>query len=491
VLKGRSTIPLWATVAVAVMNLVAGAAAVWVGLGWGPGPRAWIGPIAAGVCCLAAVGTLALGWRARAFQRAVTSTVEGLRRGEAAMAGGSPGADEVTWAIRDVVDHCRQAARGLQGQLDDLRLRTGILERQKRHTEAILHSLHDPVIVVDEFDHVLLAKRAAEQVLGFSCDQAQEGALADWLGPDHQELMEFLRQSRKGKGDAIRRQIEWADARVHATYDCVTCCVRNEQGSDCGVVMVLHDVTRDKEVSQIKNDFVSYVSHELKTPLASITAYAEMLLDGEADDEPTRREFVAVIHGQAKRLNRLIEDILNISRIESGVMPVRKAPLSLALLMEEQIQMIRSFAEERHVQILGSKPIVCDQVLADRDMMTLVIVNLLSNAVKYNKPEGSITIETEVDEIESVVRVRVTDTGVGIPPDEAEHLFEKFYRAPANARRAEGTGLGLNLVKQIVERLHGGRVFVESQVGVGSVFGFELPLASGQTADAAGVRLRG
>jgi signal transduction histidine kinase len=123
-------------------------------------------------------------------------------------------------------------------------------------------------------------------------------------------------------------------------------------------------------------------------------------------------------------------------------------------------------------------------------MMSLVIVNLLSNAVKYNRPGGSISIETEVDEIEEVVRVRVTDTGVGIPPDEAEHLFEKFYRAPANARRAEGTGLGLNLVKQIVERLHGGRVFVQSQVGVGSVFGFELPLAGGRIVEAGGVCLR-
>jgi two-component system, OmpR family, phosphate regulon sensor histidine kinase PhoR len=486
VVKGRNTIPLWATVAVAVMNLSAGAAAVWLGWGGGRGLHRWVALGAAGVCLLAGVGALALEWRARAFRRSVISTVEGLRRGELALTAAGRGADEVTWAIRDMVDHGRQAARGLQGQLDDLRLRMGILERQKRHMEAILHSLHDAVIVVDELDRVLLANRSAGQLLGLKAEQIPEGSLTDWLGSDHQELLDFLRQSRKGKGDAIRRQIEWGDA----TYDCVACCVRNEQGSECGVVAVLHDVTRDKEVSQIKNDFVSYVSHELKTPLASITAYAEMLLDGEADDEPTRREFVAVIHSQAKRLNRLIEDILNISRIESGLMPVRKAPLSLAVLVEEQVQMIRSYAEERNVHILGSQPIICDQVVADRDMMSLVIVNLLSNAVKYNRPGGSISIETEVDEIEEVVRVRVTDTGVGIPPDEAEHLFEKFYRAPANARRAEGTGLGLNLVKQIVERLHGGRVFVQSQVGVGSVFGFELPLAGGRIVEAGGVCLR-
>jgi two-component system phosphate regulon sensor histidine kinase PhoR len=472
------------------LNLSAGAAAVWLGWRYGQGLGTWVGLTVAGACLLAAAGTAVVEWRACGFRRSVIATVEGLRRGEAALAEGGPSGNGVTWAIRDMVDHCRQAARGLQAQLDDLRLRTGILERQKRHTEAILHSLRDAVVVVDESDRVLLANRAAEQLLGPRQKQASEASLADWLGPDHQDLMEFLRQSRKGKGDAIRRQIEWTGNGVHATYDCVACCVRNEQGKDCGVVAVLHDVTRDKEGAQLKNDFVSYVSHELKTPLASITAYAEMLLDGEADDEPTRREFMAVIHSQAKRLNRLIEDMLNISRVESGLMPFRKTPLSLTLLVEEQVQMIRSFAEERNVQIVGSQPIVCDQVVADRDMMTLVIVNLLSNAVKYNKPGGSVTIETEVDEVGATVRVRVTDTGVGIPADEAEHLFEKFYRAPANARRAEGTGLGLNLVKQIVERLHGGRVFVQSEVGVGSVFGFELPLASGQTVEACGAHRR-
>ncbi len=441
-LKGRNTFPVWVTVAVAVLNLSAGAAAVWLGWRYGQGLGTWAGLTVAGVCVLAAAGTVVVESRARLFRRSVIATVEGLRRGEAALAEGSPSGDGVTWAIRDMVDHCRQASRGLQAQLDDLRLRTGILERQKHHTEAILHSLRDAVIVVDESDRVLLANRAAEQLLGEREEQASDALLADWLGPDRQDLMDFLRQSRKGKGDAIRREIEWTDSRVNATYDCVACCVRNEQGKDCGVVAVLHDVTRDKEGAQIKNDFVSYVSHELKTPLASITAYAEMLLDGEADDEPTRREFVAVIHSQAKRLNRLIEDMLNISRVESGLMPIRKTPLSLTLLVEEQVQMIRSFAEERNVQIVGSQPIVCDQVVADRDMMTLVIVNLLSNAVKYNKPGGSVTIETEVDEVGAMVRVRVTDTGVGIPEDEAEHLFEKFYRAPANARRAGGNRPG-------------------------------------------------
>ena len=468
---------------------MASTAAVWLAQG---GPRGHVEIVAwvvAAACGLETAGAIWLGWNWCTFRSAIASTVEGLRRGESIPLDGGRRVDEWTWTIRDLVNHYRQAVRGVQGQLDDLRLRTGVLERQKRHTEAILYSLCDAVIVLDESDRVVLANRAAGHLFGFDGKQAQHRSITELLGPDHRDLVEFFRQSRKSKGDASRRQIEWIKGGITVTYDCVASCVGDEPGVHSGVVAVLHDVTRDKEVAQIKNDFVSYVSHELKTPLASITAYAEMLMDGEADNDETRREFVSVIQSQAKRLNRLIEDILNISRIESGLMPVHKVPLSLAILVEEQVQMIKSYAEERHVQILGQKPIVYDQVVADRDMMSLVIVNLLSNAVKYNIPGGSVTVETEVDEIGSLARVSVIDTGVGIPPKEVEHLFEKFYRAPANAHRAEGTGLGLNLVRQIVETLHGGRVFVQSQVGAGSTFGFELPLVSGRVMEAGAICL--
>jgi len=247
---------------------------------------------------------------------------------------------------------------------------------------------------------------------------------------------------------------------------------------------VLHDITREKEISQMKNDFVSRVSHELKTPLASITAYSEMLCDGEGDDEETRSQFYSVIQGQAKRLNRLIEDILNISRIESGLIKVEKTPVSLTILIEEQLQMIRSYAEEKNIEIVAQRAIVFDQVNVDKDMLSQVIVNLLSNAVKYTPSGGRISVETEVDEAAGTVQLSVTDTGIGIPEDEVEHVFEKFYRVKANKGQAKGTGLGLNLVKQIVEKVHDGRVFVRSEPGKGSTFGFELPLARAKVAQA-------
>ena len=490
-MRSRRTILVLVAAAVAVVGLAAGAVALVLGEAGGPRPR--LRTIAAVACGLGAAGSIGLGYGFWLFHATVASTVEGLRRGRVVSAK-TPGrfvAGSLTWAIQDLVDRSRQAAKGLQGQLDDIRLRTQLLERQKRHTEAILYSLQDAVIVIDEFDRVLLVNRAAGLLFGCDAKLAPHRPVAELLGPAYQGFVEFLQQTRKATVEANRREIQILHEGRPATYECTASWARDGASAEGGVVAVLHDVTREKEVAQIKNDFVSYVSHELKTPLASIRASAEMLMDGEADDEQTRREFYGVIQSQARRLNRLIEDILNLSRLESGLMPVTKTALSLAILVEEQVRMIKSTAEERHIQIRGQKPIVYDQVVADRDMMSMVIVNLLSNAVKYNTPGGSVAIETEVDEIRSVVRVSVTDTGVGIPADELEHLFEKFYRAPANANRAEGTGLGLNLVKHVVETLHGGRVFVQSQVGAGSTFGFELPLASRPSVGAAAGRLRG
>jgi two-component system phosphate regulon sensor histidine kinase PhoR len=207
-----------------------------------------------------------------------------------------------------------------------------------------------------------------------------------------------------------------------------------------------------------------------------------MLCDGEVEDEETKKEFYSVIQNQAKRLSRLIEDILNISRIESGLIKVDKEPASLTMLIEEQLGMIKSYAEEKNIEVSGQRPIVFDQVLVNKDMISQVIVNLLSNAVKYTPSGGAVKIETEVDEHTKLVRVSVTDTGVGIPEDEVEHVFDKFYRVRANEKHAKGTGLGLNLVKQIIEKVHKGRVFVKSKVGAGSTFSFELPLATKGTA---------
>jgi two-component system, OmpR family, phosphate regulon sensor histidine kinase PhoR len=367
--------------------------------------------------------------------------------------------------------------RQLEAQVRDLELQCRLAVRRQRQIEAIICSLRDAVLVIDESDRLLVANEAAAKLLGFDPQTAKQKPLAQLMGAAHQEFVDLLQGSRHRGLEANRREMTFADADGPHTFDTIVSCVQ-EGGKVCGAAAVLHDITREKEVSQMKNDFVSHVSHELKTPLASIMAYSEMLADGEANDEQTQKEFYGVIQTQAQRLNRLIEDILNISRIESGLIKVHKEPVSLTILIEQQMPMIAGFAQEKNITVTRPEPIVFDQVLADKDMISQVIVNLLSNAVKYTPAGGRVRIAAEVDSAEHVARVTVSDTGAGIPPEEIGHLFEKFYRVSANNKLAKGTGLGLNLVKQIVEKIHNGRVFVTSQVGVGSTFGFELPLAT-------------
>src|SRR5205823_14137 len=185
----------------------------------------------------------------------------------------------------------------------------------------------------------------------------------------------------------------------------------------------------EKELAAMKNDFVSNVSHELRTPLASIKAYVEMLIDGEADDERTKLEFYEVIQNEANRLGRLIDNILNISRIESGLVKVNKQPVSLMVLLKEAIEVIRPQARQKSITLDEQIPPALYQTVGDRDMLCEVILNLLSNAVKYTPENGRVSIVTSVDESRRVMAARIIDTGVGISQKELPFVFDKFYRA--------------------------------------------------------------
>jgi two-component system, OmpR family, phosphate regulon sensor histidine kinase PhoR len=482
---------------IVAFSLFIGGLAQWQNSGTGEGWR-FAGYLQRwGLCVLAcyivvAVGVILLGWHWFTLAGKITSIANHI---------GKKILDSTTWTagksrfqISDLrkidningleevltqwLNDCSGYLSELENQIKDLQIQIQLSQRREKNTEAIIYSIRDAVIVIDEFDKLLMANEAAGKLFGFDFKTSQHKPISELIGADHREFVDLLSHSRQTGGRAMRQEVEFSQEGGPKTFDCIISRVYDRAERICGVVAVLHDITREKEISQMKNDFVSHVSHELKTPLASIMAYSEMLSDGEANDEQTRKEFYSVIQNQAKRLNRLIEDILNISRIESGLIKVNKEPVSLTILIEEQLQMIKSYAEEKNIEVISPKPIVFDQVNADKDMISQVIVNLLSNAVKYTRPGGEVRINAEVDEIEGLARVSITDTGVGIPENELGHLFEKFYRVEANKNVAKGTGLGLNLVKQIIEKVHNGRVFVESKVGEGSTFGFELPLAN-------------
>ena len=217
----------------------------------------------------------------------------------------------------------------------------------------------------------------------------------------------------------------------------------------------------------------------MKTPLAGIKAYVELLADGEAEDEETREEFLAVINGQADRLQRLVDNLLNLARIEAGVVQVNKQNQSLNEILEESLGVVQPAAEAKRIELAGELSPLYLGVLADRDMLLQAAINLLSNAVKYTPEGGRVALRSRLAGDEATFEVE--DTGVGLSEEDSRRVFEKFYRVKKDKDMASGTGLGLPLAKHIVEDVHGGRLTLRSTLGTGSTFIVGLPRAGQMT----------
>jgi two-component system phosphate regulon sensor histidine kinase PhoR len=380
-------------------------------------------------------------------------------------------------AVNDMVEAAEHSVSESLMRVKELEIQLKVATAERQHAEAIIYSISDAVLVTDTFDELVLANESAARTFRFELDGLRRAPVSQMV--QDPKLVELIRDMRQSNSKSGRRIVEHSiksekDERI---FKVTLSAVADNNDAPAGVVIVLHDMTREKEVAEMKNDFVSSVSHELRTPLASIKAYVEMLIDGEADDEKTTHEFYEVIQNEANRLSRLIDNILNISRIESGLVQINKAPQSLMVILKEAIEVIAPQARMKHINVVEQLTPVFYQTLADKDMLYQAVLNLLSNAVKYTPENGAITVQTIVDESKRKVIARISDTGVGIPPKDLPFVFDKFYRAEANNHMAKGTGLGLSLVKHIIETVHRGRLFVESHVGKGSCFGFELDLS--------------
>jgi two-component system phosphate regulon sensor histidine kinase PhoR len=379
-------------------------------------------------------------------------------------------------AVNEMVEAAELCMSEAVLKMKELEIQLKVATSERQHAQAIIYSISDAVLVTDTFDELVLANESAARTFQFDLDHSRR-APVDQVVRD-EKLVELIRDMRQSNSKSGRRIVEHkvkgpGEERI---FKVTLSAVADNNDAPAGVVAVLHDMTREKEVAELKNDFVSSVSHELRTPLASIKAYIEMLIDGEADDEKTTREFYEVIQNEANRLSRLIDNILNISRIESGLVQIDKKPQSLTVILKEALEVIAPQARLKQITLVEQLTPVFYQTSADRDMLYQAVLNLLSNAVKYTPERGTITVQTTVDEAKRKVSARICDTGVGIPPKDLPFVFDKFYRAEANNHMAKGTGLGLSLVKHIIETVHRGRIFVESHVGKGSCFGFQLDL---------------
>lgn len=351
---------------------------------------------------------------------------------------------------------------------------------EQLRTAAILASLEEPVLAVDEYKELVLANPSAEALFDFHLEGSEKRALSELVRCE--ELLKMLEEPPGRKAAKERsREIELTDTLGRHHWYSVT--ARSMEGvvdptgdstaSLRGTVAVLRDISSQKEIQKRNAEFVSSVSHEMKTPLSGIKAYVELLADGDADDEKTREEFLGVINSQADRLQRLVENMLNLARIEAGVVKVSKQCQSLNEVLKEALNVIRHAADQKGIELVRDLSPLYLGVLADRDMLLQAAINLLSNAVKYTPAGRRVTLRSRL--LGSEVMFEVEDQGVGLSVEDQQRVFEKFYRVKKDESIATGTGLGLPLARRIVQDIHGGQLTVESQLDVGSKFCVCLP----------------
>jgi PAS domain S-box-containing protein len=369
--------------------------------------------------------------------------------------------------------------RNLEAEVED---RTATLVRERAHLEAVLAGIGEGVCVTDAEGRVEVWNRAAEGIadvpasamLGRRYPGALRSAYGERVVTDFSETV-IKRALDAGEPVSTREPHFFRADGTQVPITATAAPVRDAAGAIVGCVNVFRDITLEKEVDRMKSEFVSTVSHELRTPLTSIRAYAETLR-GMVGDDATVQEFLGVIEEESVRLTRLINDLLNLSRIESGRIRFKQDQVALPPLVTRAIQTAQPKAAAGDVHIETHVPADLPPFRGDDDAIQQVLTNLVDNAVKYNRPGGRVAVRAAVN---GGVAVEIRDTGIGMPEGAVRRLGERFFRVDSSdTRRVGGTGLGMTLVKEILAA-HGTQLEIESVEGVGSSFRFVLPLAGG------------
>jgi len=347
------------------------------------------------------------------------------------------------------IDSLLRALRDMHEQLDQ---RFGELRRERAESAALVEAMVEGVIAADGRGRIVTANGAARRLLGYEPDDPLPVLGQLFRAKAAREMVDQL---QKG-ATAESRELD---------LDGQTVLLSGRPLPRDGALLVLHDVSELRRLETVRRDFVANVSHELKTPLTSISGYAETLVGEPVDPETTRR-FLSVILTNARRMQRLVDGLLDLSRIESGGWQPLPEALDAGSVARETWALLAERAAQRSVRFETAIAPDATQIHADPDALRQVLTNLCDNALRYTPAGGTITLRTAAEE--GGVTIAVRDTGSGIPSDHLSRIFERFYRADAaRAREEGGTGLGLAIVKHLVEA-HDGRVSAASQVGKGT-----------------------
>lgn len=342
------------------------------------------------------------------------------------------------------------------------------LTEERNLSSAILGSMVEGVAVVNGSERLVFANPGFAEILDLDVPPTSGSALVEVVRQT--ELLEAVRQVLGGE-PRVQSEIVTGTLRQH--YFAITVAAVRA-GDTTGAVVVLHDITELRKLERVRRDFVANVSHEFRTPLTAIQGFAETLLAGAIDDPQNRTRFLEIILEHSRRLARLTEDLLMLSKMDAERLELEIRRLSVSQLIESCLETAQRRGAEKDLRISVDIPQGLPDIAGDRRRLAEVLQNLLDNAIQYTLPSGQIIVSAESAEEEIILTV--SDTGIGIPKADQPRIFERFYRVDvARSREAGGTGLGLAIAKHLVE-VHGGRLWVDSEVGQGSQFHFSVPL---------------
>ena len=352
-----------------------------------------------------------------------------------------------------------------------LNLTLSEISNEKSKLETILKYMADGLIAVNLSGHIIHANPAAMTMLNITADDMENKHYDDIIMHYNENLMfEKLRENSKDGG--VADIFSYSGSSFAVRYDRF----KDENGQDVGIIMILQDITERQKLENMQTDFVANVSHELKTPLTTIKSYTETLLCGQVDDKETMNQFLGIIDIETDRMNRLVKELLQLSRLDYKQEKWNKKESNLISLLKTVVTKVELTAKNKnqHLNYIfdDSQRIM---TVIDKDGIEQVLLNVLSNAIKYTQDGGRIDIDAL--HAGKAAQIIITDNGIGIPEKELSRVFERFFRVDkARSRAMGGTGLGLAISKQIVEE-HNGSIEIESKEGKGTKVIITLPLS--------------
>lgn len=352
------------------------------------------------------------------------------------------------------------------------------LERNK--LESILMSIANGVVVCDDDDKVVLVNNHAQKLLEVDDKQILNTQIQQYIDTSGNYCFkDKIEQFKDTPLEIIEKKpIEFNITVDEKVIKSIISPMFSRSKDYVGYIIVLIDMTKEAEMEQMRAGFISNVSHELRTPVTVLRSYIDTLYNyGNEFDYETQKEFIGTINQEIIRLNRMVNDILDFSRLEANA-DMEKEQNNLSTLVDECVGQVGVLLKDHNLKINIEKRAELPEFMFNYDAIERALTNYLSNAIKYSPENGTITVGIDLDKEKNQAIVTVTDEGCGISEENQKKVFNRFYRVENNTHTIKGTGLGLNLVKTTIEKHHNGKVFVHSQEGHGSTFGFTLPIVT-------------